>query len=622
MQNESKSARRASLAAEIARALETIEGKPRAVFERKQRKRKAKPRRLIAYDLETTRIQVGTPRPLYLTVYGDGIAIEGAIQDMPHLTRILRAQLLTEENSGAAFVAWNANRFDVFFIAAALVLEPDLVLRPYMTQSKSLRGLRVIRAEDVDKPNARGWDFLDGIAMLGLTGTPLEKFAATFAPHLPKLKTIDFEREEFNPENPTHRDYAMRDSVALFAGMERAQQIMIETFDQPLSVTMGAACIRIFQSHIPDGVACEPPNDELRDIIHRYALRGGYCYCVRRYRGPVWKFDINQAYAAAMREARLPAGAPNRVDVVRPGEDRPYIARASLNYPEGSSPVPFYCKAIDARGRLAAVFAAREVGDTWLTSSEVEQLRREGWRVDVREAWVWPEWFSMRDFVDRLETLRQTCDGGPSGPIGTMVKATGNHSYGKTAEQLSPLQFVIASECPDDFVPFYGDETTPLDHVFYRIDEDAEARAWHQPQIAAFITAHVRMVIRRAALLAPDAWLYADTDCVIYSRPVDGLDIHPTRYGAFKIEETGATYQIIAKKVYAEVADPGASKTPKRSAKGMNVKRLTADDFSRWFDGEPPIQHQIQLQNFMSVMRGAEMFRRQTREGTRVERSI
>jgi hypothetical protein len=123
------------------------------------------------------------------------------------------------------------------------------------------------------------------------------------------------------------------------------------------------------------------------------------------------------------------------------------------------------------------------------------------------------------------------------------------------------------------------------------------------------------MVVRRAALLSPDTWLYADTDCCIFSSDVTSqLDCDPKRYGAWKIEETGANYLIVGKKIYQNLD------TKVGHAKGLNVKRLTNDDFSDWFDGIPPEQTQIQKNNFLSVMRGAEMFRSQKRSGTRPDR--
>ena len=122
------------------------------------------------------------------------------------------------------------------------------------------------------------------------------------------------------------------------------------------------------------------------------------------------------------------------------------------------------------------------------------------------------------------------------------------------------------------------------------------------------------MVVRRAALLRPDSWLYADTDCVVFDSDVtELLDTDAKRYGAWKIEEQGTQYQIIAKKVYANL-ESGTG-----HAKGLNVKRLTPQDFDKWYHGDAPVQDQVQRQNFMQVMRGAEMYREQTRSGTCVQ---
>ena len=576
---------------------------------------------MIAFDFETTRIAPGTPRPLYLTAYGekpDAMHFASAIRDMKHLHAILCNNFLTDDFAGVKFVAWNANNFDTYFIAAALVTDSRFVLRPYLTRSNSLRGLRIVRTEDVHKKNAKAWEFLDGIAMLGLVGTSLAKFLDNFAPEHAKLTgVIDFDREEFDPRNKRHREYAMRDSVGLWHGMQRAQSILIERFGQPLRVTMGGACIRIFRANIPEGKVIRPLHPDCLRAVREYALRGGFCYCVRRYSGPVWKYDLNQAYAAAMREAMLPAGSGYRASGGLPKGARVYLARVTARKP--GNRVPFYYRT-DIGGRLRSQFAFDDIADTWLTSIEVEQLQRERWQIECAESWWFDDTFNMREFVDTLERARMTCEGGPSGPIGTMVKATGNHSYGKTLEQLDNTEFVIAAESPPGFVPYYPDgDTDPLPFVHMRITdiEEQALKDYHQPHVGAWITAHVRMVVRRAALLDPDAWLYADTDCAVFSRDVTSqLDTHPSRYGAWKIEEQGAEFRIIAKKVYFDVAKG------KGHAKGLNVKRLTPSDFETWFEGTPPAQDQTQRQNFLKVMQGAEMYRAQVRRGTAIEATI
>lgn len=541
---------------------------------------------------------------------------ESRIRDMAHLNKILSDEFLTEQNYGVKFVAWNGNNFDGYFIAAALVRDPRYILRPYLTKSNALRGLRVSLAEDLNtKKSKRTWEFLDGIAMLGLVGLSLEKFLANFAPDYRKLKeAIDFERESFDADNPEHCAYAMRDSVGLWHAMQRAQDILYSTFAQPLTVTMGGACIKIFKAHIPRDIEILPPREIVLNLVRSHVMRGGFCYCVRRYHGPVWKYDLNQAYAAAMREATLPAGFTTHISqVTKFPTGHPYIARIEAWKPDNI--VPFYYRGTIG-GRLRSIFGRDEISQTWLTSIEVEQLVREGWRIRMHECYVFSHSFNMQEYVDKLERMRTTAEGGPSGPIGTMIKCVGNHSYGKTVEQIEPLEFLLCAECPDGFAPYYGDDFDPIEHVFFRFVDEQREKDYHQPQLGAFITAHVRMVLRRAALQAPDAWLYADTDCVVFSRDVTAqLDIDAKRYGAWKIEEAGTVYKLIAKKVYSEAEGDRM----KRSAKGMNVKRLTAEDFDNWFDGEPPIQQQVQRQNFLQVMRGAEMYRRQERRGTAID---
>lgn len=597
------------------------------ILRRKVRVRDASPSVLIAYDLETTRIAKGTPRPLYITAFSEsrGFSLSSPVRDIAHLREILLERFLTPENVGARFVAWNGNHFDAYLIAAALILEPGYLIRPFLTRGKNLRGMMVTVPEDLDLPSKqqRYWLFLDGIAMTGLAGVSLAKFLKTFAPDWQKLESaIDFEREEFDALNPDHVAYAMRDSEGLYYGINRAEEILLTYFNEPLGATMGRACIKILTAHIPEQVQIVQPPADVLSVVREYVMRGGYCFCVRSYHGPVYKYDINQAYAAAMRDAMLPAGRSYRTQGLSRFA-RVYIARVRAE--KRGNLVPFYAKAADDRGRVRAYFFRESIPDTWITSIELDQLRAEGWKVDVLESVFFEDQFSLKDYVQKLEHIRTTCEGGPSGAIGTMIKAVGNHSYGKTVEQLDPLELVIAKECPIGFAEYMPEETVTdslsFPHVFYRKKRDDDGndvevtRDYHQPHVGSFITAHVRMVVRRAALLSPETWLYADTDCVMFSSDVtDQMDIDQKRYGAWKLEARGDVYKIIAKKIYA--SDDGKT----RHAKGLNVNRLTADDFDQWFIGKVPEQTQTQRNNFLKVMTGADMFDERKRKGTDAER--
>jgi hypothetical protein len=568
----------------------------------KRKTHRPKPNQLIAYDLETTRIEKGNPEPLYITAFGvienEEFRVAEKITELNDLLEILATTFLTTELHGVKFVGWNANNFDVYFIARALLLDDRYVMRPYMTRSRSLRGMRVM-----DQVNGCEWEFLDGMAMTGCVMT-LEKFLKVFAPDYQKLTgTINWDTETFDYRNQAHCEYAMRDSVGLYWAMMAAQEVVKETFGHVLRPTIGNMGIKIFQQYLPHNTAVQPLADDVEKIVRDYVMRGGYCYCARRYTGPVWKYDINQAYAAAMREAWLPEGYAERVN--QHYARYPGIYRIKARNPQNK--IPFYYRDSDDD----AVFGMHEITDTWITSSEYEQLKSEGWNIKISAGYLFSGRFKMQEYVDTLEHLRQTAPGGTNGAKGLMIKAIGNNSYGKTVEQLDGVEYVLCNECPEGFLPMMTTDPDTEDLPIWSKAGEPSRKDYHKPQIGAFITAYVRMVVRRAALTNPDAWLYADTDCVIFTEPAQ-LDIDPSRYGAWKVECEGDEYRIIAKKVYAKTDNS------EKHAKGMNVKKLTADDFKNWSEGKPPTQTQIHRNNLIKVLAGAEMYIERVRKGTKI----
>lgn len=568
---------------------------------------------MIAYDLETTRIAEGTPAPLYFTAYGADCFVSAETRSLDALRLLLEERVLTLERSGARYVAWNGNGYDVYFIGAALLRSDKYILRPYLTAGKNLRGLKVtLKPKHIPKGALSKhrnevkrveWEFLDGISMtLGNAAMTLKKFLGMFAPEFGKLEGPDFEREEFDPCNEKHRRYAERDSEGLYHAMAKVADIVREHFEVEMQPTIGNTAIRILQANLPQSVSVWPPSLKLSDIIRRQVMRGGFCHCQRAYSGPVWKYDLNQAYAAAMRDAWLPSG---RCFHVRTESKFANAAIYRVRATHRGTVVPFYY--IDDDG--VSQFSDRAITGTWIVASELRQLKREGWRVEVSEGYAWEESFRLKSYVDRLERLRMTAEGGPSGPLGTVVKQIGNNSYGKTVEMLDGIEYVLALDRPEGFDEYRADDDV-LANVWFRFCEP-QSREYHQPQLGAFITAHVRMEVRRAALLAPESFLYADTDCVIYDRPID-LPIDAKRYGFWKIEDEGAGYWIITKKVYAKHSGEI------RRAKGMTVKTLTTDHFAAWYAGAAPRQRQLQRQSWVKVMQGADMFRTREKVGQKM----
>lgn len=673
---------------------------------------------MVAWDLETSRIPMTAADRMnvelrYLTAFGaTGILTSAPLQTDASLAQLFAKHFFTPEHKGWRFVSWNGLRFDMLLLFRALAKHaPQFVIRPYVAGQGQIRGARVYLRDD---PKI-WWELLDGMAMTYLK-IRLAEFVGMFAPDFPKLSGPDFESgEEFDSDNPEHVRYAERDSEGLYHALQEVDRIMVDLTGRGLQCTIGNAGIKFFERSLPENAGIPPVPESLWDGLFTYAMRGGYVYVARQHDGPMWQYDLNQAYAAAMRMP-LPNGRAIRTRREIPGELGCYWATISRS---SRSPVPFYCKtsertsygdpegfrakfaewaddirsypryqgslSIDqatgevyARGGLRAERSGTQVatkadveklrgelralgydltfetvddllyqavmdspfedhfvvpepnvriardgdpfecfGDepvkTLVLSPEVETLRRWGWDVQIHGGYTWMETFDMSAMVDRLEELRRTCPGGPKGPIGTMVKAIGNHSYGKTTERLATESVVIAGECPPDHAPWKPEEPE-LECFWVALEDDPRSRKrYHRPQIGAFITAYVRMWLYDAIMAAPEAFLKADTDSLAFDRPVAHLDVDPARYGAWKAEYAGERGIVIGKKCYLVI---GADGREHAVCKGLSVRRLHLEDYEDWLrTGEPPAQVQIQTLGWRAGVLG-DRYRVQERRGT------
>lgn len=356
--------------------------------------------------------------------------------------------------------------------------------------------------------------------------------------------------------------------------------------------------------NIPQGVELKRPMARVLEHLHGPLKKGGYCWASKQYHGPAWKYDINQAYAAAMRDAALPCG--DVVHVINYEKDKPGIYSVEIQRKKKTK-VPFYYKDEKGKGKFTIGTKAK----CWLTSIEIEHLKKDGWNVNVITGYYWRESFNMKPFVDKLEKLRSTDKDGPSGPLGTMVKALGNNAYGKTLEQIWGDEFIFAKEKPEGYTLY--DSMDPDARYIFAKERQSFPKKYHAPQIGVFITAHVRCIVREAAMQQEQYFLYADTDCIAFSKPVNHLEIHKTKYGAWKQESAGDLYIIIGKKAYWS-AD-GSTK-----AKGLIVKDLKKEDYLDWLKGKLPVQVQTQRQNILKFLGGNAMFRTLKRKGTDVSK--
>lgn len=551
-----------------------------------------------AWDLETTSIAAGTPEPRYITLWQDKDVSGWPAPDYRALHDIVIQQFLIDEYIGHRFIAFNSNRFDNYFIALALAKDTAYYVEPWLNKSNMLRGMAVYNAGN----RKHVWYFSDAMAMFAFEGT-LEEFVKLYYPIGQKTHPIDWNKETFDCANGAHVEYAKNDTLILQHAVEHANEIIQEITGIPAQNTIGKLGILYWRKNMPEGVKVWNMPHAAEKLLH-HAKRGGLVFCKGRYDGPAWQYDINQSYTHQQRKP-LPCGRCAHTWE----RDRTALGIYACTIQRGTGHgLPFYCKDIDKN--LMITTDGSEPITTALVSPEIDVLERAGWTVSIDEGWEWMERFSMRQLADHLERARASCEGGPKGAIGTMIKAIGNNSYGKTVEEVDGIRYRFSADRPGPEWHNFAGEVPEADHLWVTSEEVRDVD-YHKLQIGVFITAYARCQLY-AQFLQHDCIIYADTDCLITTRDISAyLPISKSLYGAWKIEQDGHII-LLNKKSYCWVLE-----RPVMKWKGLTVRDLTPAQYVLCFsDGSPPVQVQTQRQSILKVLSGVTMFHEQERHGS------
>lgn len=562
-----------------------------------------------AWDIETTAIRAGTPSPLYVSMAPRvGEAVGWTCRGLSAFHDILVAHFLIVERIGHRYVAHNGNRYDSYFVAQALRDDPAYWVEPWFARSGALRGMAVYAAGDPPPGRRRPvWYFADSMAMLAFDGS-LEALVALYYPQGAKTHAIDWQHEEFDPDNPDHVAYALNDTLILSHALDNAAKIVKDITGLPLQNTIGKLGIMYWQRQMPEGVNVWQMPESGKEML-RDAKRGGLVYCTGSYRGLAWQQDINQSYTAQQRHP-LPWGRCYRTWDRDPAVLGVYECSVWRG-PFGVH-LPLYCKNLDT-DTLNQYDGSAPIR-TVLVSPELDILVRAGWEVAIDRGYEWTDSFDMGVMVDALERQRMSCDGGPKGAIGTMIKSIGNNAYGKTQEEVDGIRYRISGMCPGEGWHAAEAETEGMESVWVSYETPQECD-YHRLQIGVFITAYGRCQLYDQIIRHGSEVLYADTDCTITSRDIaDTLDIDPGRYGAWKVErQSGGEVIVLNKKSYCWPA------ADVRHWKGIHVDMVSAEDYERaYVTGEVPEQAMTQRQGILKVLGGHDMFVGRSRHGSGV----
>lgn len=427
----------------------------------------------------------------------------------------------------------------------------------------------------------------------------LKKFTKQFAPGYVK-KDLDFDKEEFDPNNETHIDYAITDVKGLCIALFNFRKSFTQIWGVTPNWTMASSAMKAWLTTLKNPVQ---PASRNYENFFRHCYSGGYVAPL--FTGAVngaITFDINSSYPAAMRKG-IPAGSP----MICKGDDydknEPGFWVIDVETPgDLIVPVlPYRGEEIHKNFRSLSKWPLPKKGSiypkgnfrTVASSIEVNFARSVGYKIKPVYGLVFDELiYPFNSFVNTCESLRKQYKGTPNEIV---VKGTQNSLYGKFG--MMRVRRVVCKE-PEE--PELLEGWTPLDALGERygfIVEQNEDMIT-APYIAAWITANARISLFETIYkIGPTNVLYCDTDSITV-RPETNTDLIPCsgNYGDFKLEKVWEVFRAHAPKVYAGKIDGewmGACK---------GIPKPDADIFEKLFNGETIKKNYKSLNSLMKYL--------------------
>ena len=285
-----------------------------------------------------------------------------------------------------------------------------------------------------------------------------------------------------------------------------------------------------------------PLDDTMYDFIEP-SYKGGFVYVNPRYQdkdiGECIVLDINSMYPDKMRNYPLPFGEP----ILRePKGDEQFIISFEAEFDLKEDHIPTIQIKNMPKYYSPTQYVVSTVEPAILTLTSLDyKLFLEHYDVHYMSEPTYVTFRSktglLRDYVDKY--MQQKEEASDKGDRATKFEAKRflNTPYGKMGTKKKRVNRI-----PDGF-----DSTGTL--KFY--SELSEAKPVYMPY-ATFTTAWARYNIIHDAQKCFDRFIYADTDSLhlIGSEPPEGLNIHPTHLGAWKLEGHFAHGKYLRPKTY------------------------------------------------------------------------
>jgi hypothetical protein len=376
---------------------------------------------------------------------------------------------------------------------------------------------------------------------------------------LPILKgEIDYDAHNGKHEPPTPEEIAyLHNDVEIVA--RALQWFVTQDFNK---MTIGSNALKDYKNVITSQKFKQwfPSPDFETDQLLRHAYKGGYTWLEPRYKGkdilaPIIVLDVNSLYPSRMHDCKLPFDEGIRFE----GQyetDEVYCLCIQVITCQFKLK-PDHIATIQIKHSIFAdteylTSSGDERPTLSLTNVDLELFfnQYDVYNIEYKGGWKFRGSTQLFDvFVDKWMEIKEKATVDHNKALRAISKLFMNNIYGKLST--NPL---VQSK-----IPYLEDGI-----VKYKLGEEEVRQALHIA-CGAFITAYARYKTITSAQTIRTAFaegksdidiIYCDTDslhCISPRRLLpEGLDIHPTRLGAWKHEGTFERGKFLRQKTYME----------------------------------------------------------------------
>ena len=315
-----------------------------------------------------------------------------------------------------------------------------------------------------------------------------------------------------------------------------------------------------------------PILSESMDAEIRGAYRGGFTYADERFKGKVQGagrvYDVNSLYPSVMYDRVLPYGIPRYTDGLPKVSERFPLFIVSITFTAKLKKNHIPCIQVKNHSHFIATEyqkAIKEPTTLMVTNVDLE-LWQEHYDLDILSYNGGWQFMGVKgifeEYIDKWMEVKAHSDGG----MRAIAKLHLNSLYGKfaTNPNVTPK------------IPILDDDRVKL------VTGEPETRNPVYTAMGVFITAYARDVTIRAAQENYDVFAYADTDSLHLLTETDppGLDVHPSRLGAWKHEGNFTQALYVRAKAYTETMEDGSQSTHIAGLPDAIASRLRIADFT------------------------------------------